>query len=1150
MEEEKNNNSVLGKTGDKLKKGAKEQAKQARKKIIKKILQILAPILLKLLLLLVIALIILNLINAVMKLFDSSESKEIVGGALEYSYISYSGSQETEQEINGYKILPTINTEKGGYELKFVFKDENNNEISEDNVIADIKDKLDSNNIDHSQLDNNVTDLEILAVLEKNGLDLKDYTQEELNCIPMFIKAQIATQSFDIRENKTPINVEDMLNGDVIYGTIDVRKTKVGSDSKENYQRLTYMEYEEFKALEQTNSQDSIDTAKQHFSIDEEGKLLLAKWNTRNVSVSYLDKDGKSLSDDEIAKIPEENKVDGEDKYSISLLEVEYQKNISKYALNFGVLSDLLLVTKNPAFCADLCETAFNSKIVIDFREETSITDSQEDTTYNHVTLNCDYARYEVTGTETSSNETSSHVRSGQGDPNNSEELKNDYGFYRNVPSTTDQRGTVTYTWSYNSNRYKLKWYKEISDPVLWELYRIDEEPVTQDLPTQGNLNDANPELIIGGGPEEGFENENYTNRDEWIYTVHVDSHIVNNYYKYEIAEVDCWFTKYKKEYADPTIENRSAASNPPTVEGEFEQTSDTQVITEEIEIEQKINDNEVIKSYVEQKESNYKQTYQNAENVKCTIRELKEEIWEKENSTYVSSSTTKRDKFGEEDADTTNITLKNVAYIDNKLEYDDKDGTEVGFLSIYNKYITNGEDLYLQQDAEKLLFEMLEDDASTKVYSDLIKYLLYAYDQIDRGVTDFSELLDIFKVKDFKKTHIMGSALVEVYKSFEYNDLRMLRNGTMSYEEFKAHGYRSDTVEIIDNKMKYKMYHLDVDTANTSDHSWNFSYGLLIHSDKYGQVLDTYLLEKVGLSYGELMANPGVDFWDADTIDQLCLYVIQDRKDKINNYYKDKRIELDSNELDAFVMIALGFGNCYAKDDNSLNLLRNYKDKSITQEQFMNGFQIQNSSGSRPFIYGDWEKSGRAETIRQMFFNNKYILSTGEEIDSFGDGILGYAKMIHDYMSDTDHLYYYCLNGTEKSIQEHRNAGIHNCGLAPNFEQSKQEGQHGYRLTCCATYVSWVLEEAGLIETHCNGCGALDNELSSWEKINDYSELEPGDIVFMDTNGVNNGSLEHVQIYVGDGCWYNAGSNSAIHTVEPYNADASSQFVYARRQP
>ena len=49
------------------------------------------------------------------------------------------------------------------------------------------------------------------------------------------------------------------------------------------------------------------------------------------------------------------------------------------------------------------------------------------------------------------------------------------------------------------------------------------------------------------------------------------------------------------------------------------------------------------------------------------------------------------------------------------------------------------------------------------------------------------------------------------------------------------------------------------------------------------------------------------------------------------------------------------------------------------------------------------------------------------------------------------------------------------------------------------------------------------------WIKITSYSELMPGDIVFMDTRGVNNGELAHVQIYLGDNSWYNAGNTPDI---------------------
>ena len=71
------------------------------------------------------------------------------------------------------------------------------------------------------------------------------------------------------------------------------------------------------------------------------------------------------------------------------------------------------------------------------------------------------------------------------------------------------------------------------------------------------------------------------------------------------------------------------------------------------------------------------------------------------------------------------------------------------------------------------------------------------------------------------------------------------------------------------------------------------------------------------------------------------------------------------------------------------------------------------------------------------------------------------------------------------------------------------------------------------------------------WIKITSYSELMPGDIVFMDTRGVNNGELAHVQIYLGDNSWYNAGNTPDIQLLPPKtNSNCSSVFVYAYRLP
>lgn len=108
---------------------------------------------------------------------------------------------------------------------------------------------------------------------------------------------------------------------------------------------------------------------------------------------------------------------------------------------------------------------------------------------------------------------------------------------------------------------------------------------------------------------------------------------------------------------------------------------------------------------------------------------------------------------------------------------------------------------------------------------------------------------------------------------------------------------------------------------------------------------------------------------------------------------------------------------------------------------------------------------------------------------------------------------------------------------------------------TCCATYVSSVLYKAGLFteeeinSINYNHSVSLSNllENSGWQKITNYSDLQAGDIVFM-TSGSTRG-VGHVQIYAGDGTWYNAGGNGSIRGEAPYSSDASRRFLYAMRQ-
>ncbi|MBR2241237.1 MAG: hypothetical protein IJ890_07680 [Clostridia bacterium] len=128
-------------------------------------------------------------------------------------------------------------------------------------------------------------------------------------------------------------------------------------------------------------------------------------------------------------------------------------------------------------------------------------------------------------------------------------------------------------------------------------------------------------------------------------------------------------------------------------------------------------------------------------------------------------------------------------------------------------------------------------------------------------------------------------------------------------------------------------------------------------------------------------------------------------------------------------------------------------------------------------------------------------------------------AKEIHDYMRENN--YGYC---TYDNRCNHEGS----CGLNATFELSK----NNYHNTCCATYVSWVLQETGYltkqehIDNYLNGANNLINYLTKkgWKEI-DKKDIKPGDILCY--NG-------HIAIYGGRGKQYDAGNKNMLETEAP----------------
>jgi len=144
-------------------------------------------------------------------------------------------------------------------------------------------------------------------------------------------------------------------------------------------------------------------------------------------------------------------------------------------------------------------------------------------------------------------------------------------------------------------------------------------------------------------------------------------------------------------------------------------------------------------------------------------------------------------------------------------------------------------------------------------------------------------------------------------------------------------------------------------------------------------------------------------------------------------------------------------------------------------------------------------------------------------------------AKEIHDYMRENN--YGYCT-------YDHRCNHAGGCGLNITFETSKEN----FHNTCCATYVSWVLQETGYItkqehiDKNLNGANNLIKYLDKkgWKPI-DKKDIMPGDILCYNS---------HIAIYGGRGMQYDAGNKKLLEQEAPCKVSGGMNPMKVLRAP
>jgi len=274
------------------------------------------------------------------------------------------------------------------------------------------------------------------------------------------------------------------------------------------------------------------------------------------------------------------------------------------------------------------------------------------------------------------------------------------------------------------------------------------------------------------------------------------------------------------------------------------------------------------------------------------------------------------------------------------------------------------------------------------------------------------------------------------------------------------------------------------------------------------------------------------------------------------SNYVKNKTAELNLEEYQVHALVSRAYnaGNYGAIDKKrgslNLNFVDSYKkywnkgtDDKFGSESADFENELYKEYLSAP-VTSDGEYLEGLENRRKSEFtlfqtgyydeiNKKYTKVTNN-----ASTIVEWAEVIHSYMEQNS--YKYCVYKSN-NYEEHKNSK--DCGLNRTFVASKT----GYRTSCCATFVSWVLQEAGYITEadHSDGAitlrGILENK--GWTRINNKNDLVAGDILCF--NG-------HIEIYAGDGKSYNAGSGEAIRNSAPaYGVTiGGSSYLYGLRAP
>lgn len=400
----------------------------------------------------------------------------------------------------------------------------------------------------------------------------------------------------------------------------------------------------------------------------------------------------------------------------------------------------------------------------------------------------------------------------------------------------------------------------------------------------------------------------------------------------------------------------------------------------------------------------------------------------------------------------------------------------------------------------ESWLFELLEINDSTKGLLDLTKYLLYKATGTDYGVTEFD--FGVFKLKNFKAidSSQSGVDLIKEYIHFWEHSSPPPRNADGTCYIIEDDGAGNPTVG----------YGVDIFNGGFAEEFRQAGYPTTMGGEVPVEFVDALEEREIQECLNSVKSlTSGINL----TGYQIAALVSRAYNCGVGGAITTNRGSASKNFVDSYNAYWNESDDQFESKNSNANfshaLYTNYMSKPVTAKgKFLLGLERRRKS--------EW-----------VLFQTGYF-DVLDKWYSEGNGgtIIECAKTIHEYMETNG--YTYCVYGGN-SYEECGSYGKSH-GLSRTFEESKSN-----KNTCCATYVSWVLQEVGYLteSEHNDGANNLTNLLISkgWTMITDSNQFQPGDVL-----SYNN----HVEIYAGDGTVYNAGSGKAIRSASPQTKNIS----------